>query len=280
MKRKISIAITSLSFASIVAISAGISTPAAAENFEQLRQLLSTKDCSGCELSNAGLRLANLARANLSGTNLSQANLDQANLSGADLSGADLSGAILFRANLDGANLRGANLSGANLSGAYLANADLTGANLNFANFNGAILANANLTSAYLDNAMLQGAISIPNGTLQPQDYYKLAYADARAGNHRGAIAKYNQSLQLDPNFAAAYLGRGVSRLQLGDDEGTKQDWQKAEELFKLQGNGQGAELSQQFIQAMEERERAGRRGGGFLGLVQSITPLLLQFLF
>lgn len=280
MKLKIVTAITSLSFASIVAIATSLSTPAVAENFEQLRQLLSTKECLGCELNNAGLRLAKLAGANISGANLSQANLDQANLSGANLSGADLSGAILYRANLNGANLRGANLSGANLNGAYLANADLTGANLNFANFNGAVLANAILTGAYLDNAMLQGAISIPNGTLQPQDYYKLAYADARAGNHRSAIAKYNQSLQLNPNFAAAYLGRGVSRLQLGDDEGTKKDWEKAEELFTLQGNGQGAQLSQEFIKAMEQRQQAGRRRGGFNNLVQSIVPVLLQFLF
>lgn len=280
MKLKISTVITSSILTGTLAIASSLSTPAAAENFEHLRQLLSTKECPECELSNAGLRLANLVRANLSSANLSQANLDQANLNSADLSGADLSGAILYRANLSGANLRGANLSGANLTGAYLANADLTGANLGFANLNGAVLANAILNGAFLDNAMLQGAISIPTGTLKPQDYYKLAYADARAGHHRSAIVKYNQALQIDPNFAAAYLGRGVSRLQLGDDEGTMGDWQKAEELFKLQGNGGGAQLSQEFIKAMEERKRAGRRRGGFQNLVQSVVPLLFQFLF
>ncbi len=62
-----------------------------------IRQLLTTKQCQGC----------NLSRANLSGTNLMGADLSKANLSGANLSGANLKGA-----SLNGTNLMGADLSG------------------------------------------------------------------------------------------------------------------------------------------------------------------------
>ncbi|HEY9614954.1 pentapeptide repeat-containing protein [Allocoleopsis sp.] len=60
-----------------------------------IQQLLTTKQCQGCNLQRA-----NLANVNLKG----------ANLSGADLSGANLSGTNLTGANIKGAILRGANI--------------------------------------------------------------------------------------------------------------------------------------------------------------------------
>lgn len=77
---------------------------------DSIKQLLATKQCQNCDLSNKNLTKANLYKANLSGANLSGANLD-----GADLSGADLSGANLLGANLNGANLLGTNLAGATM---------------------------------------------------------------------------------------------------------------------------------------------------------------------
>ena len=50
------------------------------------------------------------------------------NLQGADLSGVNLEGAYLVLANLSDANLAGANLTNANLTGANLAEVILTGA--------------------------------------------------------------------------------------------------------------------------------------------------------
>ncbi len=49
----------------------GLSIPVRAENLEHIRQLLSTRECSQCELSGAGLVMSNLAGANLRGANLS-----------------------------------------------------------------------------------------------------------------------------------------------------------------------------------------------------------------
>ncbi|MGL4880474.1 MAG: pentapeptide repeat-containing protein, partial [Waterburya sp.] len=60
-------------------ITSVISLPSQAESLSDLNQLLNTKKCSQCDLSNSGLVQANLigvdlAQANLVGANLSQAN--------------------------------------------------------------------------------------------------------------------------------------------------------------------------------------------------------------
>jgi uncharacterized protein YjbI with pentapeptide repeats len=58
-------------------------SPALAENPAQVRQLLTTRICPGCDLRGANLSGANLSSANLTGANLSDANLTGANLTGA-----------------------------------------------------------------------------------------------------------------------------------------------------------------------------------------------------
>lgn len=102
-------------------------TPLRAENPEQVRQLLQSKSCKGCDLR------------------------------GADLSGADLSFAILV-----GADLRGANLARANLSKADLSQANLSQANFQQANLNQAYLTNANLEQTNLVGASLNGTKGLP----------------------------------------------------------------------------------------------------------------------
>ena len=93
---------TSLIFSFCAAIALGAIGTAIAANADQVEQLLSTKKCALCDLSDAQLGGKQLA--------------------GADLSGANLSNAILY-----GTNLRGAKLAGAVLNGANLKAADLSG---------------------------------------------------------------------------------------------------------------------------------------------------------
>lgn len=101
-----------------------------------LEQLLDTKRCYGCDLSDA----------NLSGENLKNADLEKANLSGANLEKADLKGA----------NLKGAILAGASLKKANLKNADLYKANLT-----GADLTDANQKGVSFDDALVEGVIGM-----------------------------------------------------------------------------------------------------------------------
>lgn len=65
-----------------------------------VKQLLETKQCPECNLSNV-----NLKGMDLQGFNLQGANLENANLSGAKLANANLKNANLNKANLTGADI-------------------------------------------------------------------------------------------------------------------------------------------------------------------------------
>ena len=71
-----------------------------AEDKDQVKQLLATGKCQGCDLQR--VQLVNV------------------NLKGADLRDADLSNSFLYRTNLQGAALKGTNFTGANLGGTDL----------------------------------------------------------------------------------------------------------------------------------------------------------------
>lgn len=124
--------------ATTVLLALGLTAPAQAVNPNDLKQLLETRLCPGCDLQGADLRGAHLIGADLREANLEGANLQDANLEGADLKGADLEGANLQGAFLNQAELNDANLEFANLNNANLVLAELAGSNLNGAQLKGA----------------------------------------------------------------------------------------------------------------------------------------------
>lgn len=238
-----------------------LSAIATAENLQHIQQLLSTKECQQCELSGAGLVVTDLAGAKLSGADLSRANLSRANLTGADLTGANLSGASLNGANLSGANLSGANLSGTDLRDAVLANSLLFG---------------TSLTTAYV-----QGAIGIPQYAGTPEDFYAWGVGEANRGNYKAAIGFYNQALGVKPDFAPAFLARGVARFNLGDYAGATQDAQQAGEIFNAQGNPAGYKTAQEMIQGIQIAQNPPKaRSGTSLGnAIVGVGSLLFRLL-
>jgi tetratricopeptide (TPR) repeat protein len=245
-----------------LAFSLCVAPIARSENLEHINQLLSTKQCSQCDLSNAGLVTSNLAGANLSGANLVGANFSNANLQGADLSGADLSGASLNGANLIGANLSNAKLSGTDLRGAYLGNADLTGVNL--------------------DTAYVQGAVGIIKYSGAPSQFQAWGLQEAERGNYRSAIEYYTRALDIDPTYAPAYLARGLTYYRLGNEAVAIQNGQMAAKLFQEQNNESGYQTSQKFLTDIEiARKINNQEPEGGLGLdkvFNSVFPLLQLF--
>ncbi|MBL1178756.1 pentapeptide repeat-containing protein [Pantanalinema sp. GBBB05] len=231
------------------------SSTAQAENLAHTQQLLSTRQCPQCELSNAGLVFANLSGANLSGANLVRANLSQANLSGADLRGANLTGAALYGANLSGARLDGANLNSADLRTAYVVG--------------------ANLEAAVLSNTLLRRAIGLPTTLVSATDFYHWALQDTEQRNFGDAIENYNQALIRKPDSAYAYLGRAVAKYQNSDREGAISDFAQAKELFKQQGNLEAAKVAESAHQRLTEPEK--KRGIGFAEGFLSVIGTLLQ---
>jgi tetratricopeptide (TPR) repeat protein len=238
-----------------------LTAPVIAENLEHLRQLLSTKSCPGCDLSATGLVFAQLAGANLEGANLVRANLSQSDLTGANLSNANLVGASLSSANLAGANLAGANLASADLRGAYLMD--------------------ANLEDADLSNANLRGAVGIPIYAVAKEDLLTWGNEEAERGNFEHAIAYYNEALNLDPEYAQAYLSRGVARNRMSDKTGALADAKRASELYFVVGDQPGYDTANLFTTALEaeiEAASRGRRGPGFFDTLGNLGVMLLQF--
>ena len=240
------------------------SSPAIAENINDLQKLLATGNCSQCDLRRADLVLADLENVNLEGANLIGANLSQANLTGANLAGANLSGATLYGANLMGANLANANFSSVDLRHAYVFAAILDGTNLEYAN--------------------LQGTIGVPTTAGRFEDFHNWGVASAKAGHHEKAIEYYTEALDRNPKFALTYLSRAISRQNTNDTRGAIVDSKKASELFQEQENLQAQQVADNLTLALETSlNPPEQRGGFFNGLrntVQAVTPLFLRFIF
>lgn len=254
------------SIIALTTVSLSLVSPLHAENLSDLNQLLDTKSCHDCDLSNSGLINANLAGAELQNTNLANANLSQANLAGANLSGVNLAGASLYGANLTGANLTGANLTGTDLRNAYLMNTTLEKVDLDTANLNG-----------------VKG-ISTQAGT--PEQFHRWGVREADRGNYRAAIAHYQRAIAINPEFAPAYLGLGVVYYRTDFKDKALDNTKTAIALFKTQENELGKTTSQEFLSNMElasqmetslaQKEKNASNFGKFMG---GIGSLLLQLM-
>ncbi|MBL1211636.1 pentapeptide repeat-containing protein [Geminocystis sp. GBBB08] len=235
-----------------------------AENITHLTQLLNTKQCENCDLSQAGLVMTNLTGANLRGANLVGANLSRANLTGADLTNA----------NLSNASFHGANLSGANLSGAILNNSDFRNAYVQ-----GIILNRTDISTAHIE-----GVIGIPSTAGNAEQFYLWAVAEDKKGNYQMAAKYYSQAIEMNPDFAPAYLGRAIIKSRYGQTNPALKDGEKAEELFKAQDNPDGYTLSNRFIHLVKARTDAEANDGNqgnpaFIQVVNSVAPLLFKLL-
>ena len=250
--------------ASIIAIPLSISVKA--ESLSDLNQLLSTKQCSQCDLSNAGLV--------------------QANLTGADLTQANLVGANLSQANLTGVNLRGANLTGTSLHGANLTGANLTGANLTGTDLGNAFLGNANLSEVDLDAANLEGVKGLSATAASAEQFHRWGVKESERGNYKGAIANYKKAISIDSELAPAYLGLAIVQFNFDRRQEAMANTVTAKELFKQQEHKLGFQTAKNFQQRMTlveeaeanvaERQQGAGKVGKFMG---SVGSLLLQFL-
>lgn len=242
-----------------IALTLGLAASAIAEDLAHVQQLLATKKCVGCDLTGAGLVLASLPGADLSNANLAGANLSQANLAGANLAGANLVGVTLSGANLAGANLQGANLVGVDLSHAYLVGANLTDANLETANIRDAI------------------GLSIDVGTAE--QFYQWAMEAGKQKRYELSLRYFNQALIRNPNYAEAFLGRGMSRIQLGDNQGALDDIDGAAILFENQGDLVNAEETQKLAEALRtppDKRDGGNFGQALLGVAGGLLQMFL----
>jgi uncharacterized protein YjbI with pentapeptide repeats len=250
--------------------SGGLGAGAAiAANPDQVQRLLTTRQCPGCDLRQAGLVYADLRGADLRGADLRGANLSRAQLATANLDGADLRGTSLFGADLSMASLRQANLGGADLREATVTQAD----------FDGAITTNA----GYM------GAVGLPPSLADARTRLNWGIQVADRRNYPAAIDYYNQAIALDPNLAEAYLNRSAARAKLADYGGAIADARQAETLFNQRNDATHAQIAQEFYTQLEtylETAAEGEQGGGngwgidLLNFVRGVGSYFIPFLF
>jgi len=247
-------------------------TPSAVQagNSNALLQVLQTRQCPGCHLSDADLVHADLRDANLKGARLQRANLGQARLDGADLSGADLS-----FTSLRGASLRGANLEGAKLYGTDLREADLAGARLG---------ANA------LEETHWQGAKGITTEARSHAALHNAGVDAALVGRWPQAEELFSEAIARQPNEPLSWVARGISRSEQTKDELAANDFRYAGSLFQQAGNATVAEQLQQAAVAVQKRrtETTGNTSGngwggqlisGMASAAQVLAPLAMKAL-
>lgn len=244
----------------------GLVSSVQAESLTDLNKLLSTKNCSQCDLSNAGLVQSDLNRADLKQADLSGANLSQANLMGANLQGANLAGASLHGANLTGANLTGANLTGSDLRNAFVGHTNLVGVNLN--------------------SAHTEGIKGLSATAATAEQFHRWGVKEAERGNYNAAISNYKKAIKKDPELAPAYLGLAIVQYNFDYRGKAKHNTEIAARLFQKQEHKLGHQTAMKFQQEMDliqqaEENAAAQEGGmGHVGkFMGSVGSLLLQFL-
>jgi len=72
---------------------------------------------------------------------------------------------------------------------------------------------------------------------LTAEEWFNLGKNKGESGDYQGAIADYNQAIQLKPDNAIAYVNRGVAKYDLGDYQGAITDYNQAIRINANWGN-------------------------------------------
>lgn len=253
----------------LVAGCLGISSTAIAADQQDLIQLLESRKCRACHLSDVDLTHADLRDADLKRARLQRANLSQALLDGADLSGSDLS-----FTSFQGASLRGADLRMSRLMGTDLRRADLTGALLD---------ENA------LDQSHWNGARGVSNGARSHAGLHNAGVDAAQEGEWPVAEQLFSAAIAANPDEPLSWVARGLSRGEQGKDDLASRDLVHASQLFINKGDvlkaDQLLEASQNIYHIEKKIDMPGGNGAGSalisgaLSAIQTLAPIALKAL-
>ena len=253
----------------LVAGCLGITCTAIAADQQDLIQLLDSRQCRACQLSDVDLTHANLRNADLQRARLQRANLSQARLDGADLNGSDLS-----FTSFQGASLRGADLRNSRLMGTDLRRADLTGALLD---------QNA------LDQSHWNGARGVSPGARSHAALHNAGVEAAQAGRWDEAERLFNAAIEAEPKEPLSWIARGLSRGEQGKDGLASRDFAYAGELFAEQGDmiraDQLIKASENTYNIPDEPDVPTGNGigtaliSGALSTAQALAPIVLKAL-
>ena len=244
---------------------AAMAMPGAAQANGDLIQLLQTKRCRQCSLTDADLVHADLRDADLSEARLQRANLSQAQLDGANLRNANLS-----FTSLQGASLRGADLRGSRLVGTDLRDVDLTGAQLDI---------NA------LEEAHWSGAKGMQPQAQSHAALHNAGVTAAESERWKQAEDLFGLAIRKQPDAAESWVARGIAREKLGKRQLAIQDFTYASSLYSNDGATAQAEQLQAAATSLQDKVHNKQSGngvgsallGGLLSTSQALLPLAMK---
>tara|TARA_B100000674_G_C37873366_1_gene930691 strand:+ start:625 stop:1410 length:786 start_codon:yes stop_codon:yes gene_type:complete len=247
----------------------GITSTATAADQQDLMQLLDSRQCRACQLSDVDLTHVDLRDADLQGAHLQRANLSQARLDGADLSGSDLS-----FTSFQGASLRGADLRNSRLMGTDLRRTDLTGALLD---------QNA------LDQSHWIGARGVSQGARSHAGLHNAGVDAAQEERWPMAEQLFSAAIAANPEEPLSWVARGLSRGEQGKDDLASRDLAHAGQLFADQGDiakaEQLKEASEHVYEISNKPDTPSGNGigssllSGAISAAQALAPIALKAL-
>ena len=90
------------------------------------------------------------------------------------------------------------------------------------------------------------------------QEYYRQASELDKQGKHQEAIAEYTKAIELDPDYALAYVFRGNALALVGQPQQGIEDIQKGAEIYASKGDSEAAEGVRQYAEKIREGMERG----------------------
>ncbi len=90
--------------------------------------------------------------------------------------------------------------------------------------------------------------------------YRQRAQINMAAKDPKAAIADYTKALGLNSKDASSFYDRALAREMIGDKKGAKQDMRQAEDLYKQQGNKEGAKQAKEIQNLWEGKQVSSPR--------------------
>ena len=154
----------------VILAMAALSSPALAQNADQVSRAQEGASCPRCNLFQADFNNRQLKNKNFAGARLRQSDMGLGIFNGTTFAGGDLRDINGAAALFGHVNFAGANLTNANFVGAYLEHANFKGATLDGVNFSGAEMSSAvGLTQRQMDRTCGDEATELPRGLRIPR---------------------------------------------------------------------------------------------------------------
>ncbi len=87
---------------------------------------------------------------------------------------------------------------------------------------------------------------------MKAQELYQQGFARGREGLYKEAFEDFTQAINLNPDFAEAYIARADARTLIEDKQGAVADFHKAIDIYKARGKSEIANMLLTPLQALQ----------------------------